>query len=416
MTLEMDCKNRCALPLVSEMLGMFPMVAVLGPRQCGKTTLVQSLPGKWSYFDLERGTDFDQISLDPDLFLRLNPSGLVLDEAQLLPELFPALRVAVDALRRSNGRFVITGSSSPELIHQVSESLAGRVAIIELSPFTAREALLDEVSPNPFFAMFEGDDIHDITTLLTPTASLEDIHDYWFRGGYPEPWLNNNERFSDLWFTQYVQTYIDRDISHLFPGLNGQRFRQFIRFLSGLSGEIINYSNTARALGISQPTAREYFNIAHGTFVWRQIPAWDRNVQKRLIKHPKGILRDSGLLHHLLQVRDSQQLLQHPVLGRSWEGFVIEHLLRNLNLRAIGHQYYHYRTKAGGEIDLILEGKFGTIPFEIKYAGRIKETSLRALKRFLDEQDLPLGIVINNGERICWHDERIVSIPFAFTV
>lgn len=398
--------------LLKEYLSFFPCVALIGSRQCGKTTLLQGLSEGWRIFDLEKQSDIQNIVQDPDLFFRLNPDKIAVDEAQLLPELFPALRVAVDNDRQRPGRFVITGSSSPNLGRSISESLAGRIGIIEMAPFSFSETM-QEVSP-PFF-QFLADSVHikDFVHELTMLGDIRDVHDFWFRGGYPEPWLKQNKRFHSTWMNQYVGTYLYRDVAKLFPGINENRFRQFIQILAGVSGNVINYSDVARSLGVSQPTVRDYFQIADGTFLWRTIPAYTRNPLKRTVKHPKGYLRDSGLLHYLLRIPDLDLLVTHPVMGRSWEGLVIEEIIRGLNATGIGFDYYYYRTGGGAEVDLVLEGEFGLIPFEIKYNQTVPAKQLRALKDFIQEQSCPFGVVINNDERPRMLDDRIAGIPLA---
>src|SRR5690349_3627862 len=154
----------------------------------------------------------------------------------------------------------------------------------------------------------------------------------------------------------------------MFPGLDEVRFRRFLELLGGLSGRIVNYSDVARALDVSQPTSRDYFDIAHGTFLWRTIPAWTRNVVKRVVKHPRGYSRDSGLLHAPLRIPDQDALLSHPEIGASWEGMVIEEVLRQLSPRGVSCDYSYYRTGAGAEVDLIIEGRFGLIAMEIKHS------------------------------------------------
>lgn len=415
-TYEASVMKRAYESLVKEYLGMFPCVGIVGARQCGKTTLLHTLPETWKRFDLERGSDYEVVSRDPDLFLRLNESKIAIDEAQIIPEIFPALRVAIDASRAVPGRFVVTGSSSPHLLRSISESLAGRIGIIELSPLSwseihpskkknkaALDYLLDTSCPPK-----------DIVNALTPNGSLRDVHDYWFRGGYPEPWLKNSKRFSDVWTDQYIKSYLYRDIGRLFPQLNKARFRQFLNLLAGLSGTILNYSDIARTLSVSQPTVREYLDIAHGTFLWRKIPPFERNTMKRLVKHPRGYLRDTGLLHHLLRIGSLDALLSHPQMGRSWESVVVEELLRQLNSRGVSYGYSYYRTSAGAEVDLILEGDFGLLPVEIKYTQTIYSRSLRSLKMFVKDHSCRLGVVINNDTQPRLYKDNILGIPFAY--
>ena len=402
--------KRHATPLLHELLTLFPCVAIVGVRQCGKTTLLQELPDNWKTYDLEKASDYDQIARDPDLFFRLNTSNIAIDESQRLAEIFPALRVAIDANRDQAGRFVITGSSSPDLLHAISESLAGRVAILELSPFNLAEACA--IPPSNFFQAINEPDALEKLLTLQPRVEVPRLFDYWLRGGYPEPWIKNQPRFHKLWMQNYIQTYIDRDILQLFPGINRQKYRLFIQMLSNLNGTIINYSEVARALGVSQPTVREYFQIAHGTFIWRHIPAYEKNAAKRIVKHPKGYLRDSGLLHFLLHLNDLDTLMAHPQMGRSWESMVIETILRGLAAQGIAHDYYHYRTGGGAEIDLILEGEFGLLPIEIKYGQKVTSKSLRGIRDFVRERECPLGIIINNAERVEQYEENLVGIPF----
>lgn len=403
--------KRHVLPLLNELLGFFPCVAIVGVRQCGKTTLLRELLPGWKIFDLEKLADLDAVARDPDLFLRLNPERAAIDECQLLPTMFPALRVAIDSNRNQPGRFVITGSSSPELLSAISESLAGRIALIEMGPLTLAEAY--ELPLSPLYRLIG--DRAAVTELadLVPRVSPDHMGDYWMRGGYPEPWLKDTPRFRKLWMQNYLQTYLDRDLPRLFPALDRQKFRLFVQMLAQLSGSIINYSEVARALGVSQPTARDYFHIAHGTFLWRHLPAYEKDATKRVVKHPKGYLRDSGLLHYLLHLRDRDDLMTHPRMGQSWESMVIETLLRGLAAAGVDHRAYHYRTGAGAEIDLVLEGEFGLLPVEIKHTQHVDARSLRALSDFVAERGCRYGIVINNDEKPRLLDENLIGLPFA---
>ena len=403
--------KRHAFPLLQELLRLFPCVALLGVRQCGKTTLLRELPPDWRLFDMEKLADHEAIARDPDLFLRLNPNHVAIDESQLLPALFPALRVAIDNDRESRGRFVITGSSSPELLSSISESLAGRVAIIDMGPFSLAEAY--ELPPSPVLAMLAGRAAANDLANVPARLSLGQVTDYWLHGGYPEPWIKNSPRFRKLWLQNYLQTYLDRDLPRLFPGLDRQKFRLFVQMLAQLSGSIINYSDVARALGVSQPTARDYFHIAHGSFVWRHLPAYEKNAAKRVVKHPKGYLRDSGLLHFLLHLQDRDDLMAHPRMGASWEGMVIENLVRGLAAAGVDFNAFHYRSGGGAEIDLVLEGEFGLLPVEIKHTQHVDARSLRALRDFVAERGCRYGIVINNDERPRLLDDKLIGIPLA---
>ena len=401
--------------LIHEYLSYFPCVVLVGARQTGKSTLIDMLADGREVFDLEVRADYNQIAQDPDLFLRLNNKPIAIDEAQLLPELFPALRVAIDKDRKAYGRYLLTGSSSPALLSSISESLAGRVGIIEIAPFSFSETQATD-SPG-LLGLFAGDVAPVDILQLFPTSDRNEksqaVDKYWMEGGYPEPWLRDTHRFKEVWYEQYLRTYVERDIARLFPNLNANRFRRFIELLAGCSGTVINYSNIARILEVSQPTARDYFRIAHGTFLWRTLPAYSKNISKRVSRHPRGYLRDTGLLHHLLQIPSHRRLLGHPQMGNSWEGMVIEEILRSLNAAGVQYSAYYYRTSAGAEVDLVLEGKFGLIPIEIKHTQSLNLRHLRPIRDFINEFDCTFGIVVSRDEKVRMYDEKILGIPFS---
>lgn len=394
------------------LLRHFPCVALNGVRQCGKTTLLGALPGEWQRFDMESAADRQQVLADPELFLRLHPHGVIFDEAQMAPQLFPALRVAIDRTRARKGRFVLSGSSSPELAKNVAESLAGRIGLAELSPLSLAEA--HRLPASPIYAMLAGRALSaDIAAAAAPRLDLGQVLEHWFHGGYPEPWISDDPEFRRLWQRNYLDTYLMRDIGALFPNLNRDRYRQLILLLSNLSGRILNNADIARSLGVSEPTVRDWLAIAHGTYLWRTLPAWGGSPHKQLVRHPKGWLRDSGLLHRLLQVPDADALATHPQAGHSWEGYVAEQLLRGFAAQGSQVTPSHLRTRGGAEVDLVLEGEFGTLPVEIKVGARIEPRALRALDAFVAEQGCRLGLVVNNDEKPRLLTERIVSVPAA---
>lgn len=397
---------------IATLLRHFPCVAVSGVRQSGKTTLLGKLPGDWQRFDMESVSDRSQVLADPDLFLRLHTQGVVIDEAQLAPPLFPALRVAIDKQRSLKGRFVLSGSSSPELAKNVAETLAGRIGLAELAPLSLAEAY--RLPASPLYELLASKVApQDIVAAGSPRLDLRQVLEHWFQGGYPEPWSSDDAEFRRLWHRHYLDTYLMRDIGALFPALNRDRYRQLIQLLCNLSGTILNNAEIARSLGVSEPTVRDWLAIAHGTYIWRHLPAWDRSPHKQLVRHPKGWLRDSGLVHRLLQIPDADALATHPLAGRSWEAYAGELLLRGFAAAGIQVAPYHFRTRGGAEVDLVLTGEVGTLPVEIKLGAGTEPRSLRALAEFVVEHDCPLGLVVNNDERPRLLAERIVSIPAA---
>ena len=409
----MTCLYRNLSKKVSELLGFFPVVIILGARQCGKTTLARTLRPDWRYFDLERQRDFYFVASDFDFFLKEHPHAIIIDEAQRFPDLFKELRGAVDRDRQRKNRFLLTGSSSLELIKNVSESLAGRVGIVELGTFKANE-LFSKALPG-FYKIFskplDGSTIEALKG-LTPGITHDQLMEAFLKGGYPEPVLSKDDRFFDAWMENYFQTYVQRDIRTLFPRLDLIRYQRFISMLTALSGTIINRSQVGRSLDCSERAIRDYLEIAAGSYIWRNIPSYEKSVSRSVVKMPKGIFRDSGLAHYIQGIASKERLFVHPNVGAGFEAFVSEEIIRGIQATRVSNwRYYYFRTRNGAEIDLILEGPFGLLPIEIKFGSRVQQRQIQALKRFVYENNLPLGIVVNNGDYVEMIAEKILQLP-----
>ncbi len=396
---------------INVLLEMFPVVAVIGARQCGKTTLVKSLRPEWLYMDLEKPSDFNRIDFDPEFFFQQNPQHIIFDEAQLSPKLFAILRHVIDNNRQQTGRFILTGSSSPELLTHISESLAGRIATVELGTLKVNEIYNQSLSP--FYQLFSQPLSREFfDDLAPPQLHLNQIQQAWYQGGYPEPVLQDSAVFYLQWMENYENTYIYRDIAKLYPRLNKIAYQRFLSMLCKLSATILNKSEIARALEVSEGTIREFLNIAEGTFLWRQLQSYEKSSIKSLIKMPKGHIRDSGLTHSLLRITNPQQLYGDPIVGRSFESFIIEELIKGLQSLLLSHwQPYYYRTRSGAEIDLILEGPFGTLPIEIKYGINTNLRQLKVLEDFVKNQNLPFALLINQAEKPYWLTKYIYQLP-----
>lgn len=402
--------NRALTEHVESLLEQFPVVTILGVRQSGKTEFTKAIRPNWQYFDLERLPDYEQISSDPTFFFERNEKHLILDEAQEYPEIFNVLRGVVDNNRQEKGRFLVTGSSSPELLKHVSESLAGRVAIVEMGTFKASELQAKPLSN--FYQLFKQKLSADFLPESAPPINRQEIETSWFKGGYPEPVLSNNDSAYANWMENYRSTYINRDVAKLFPKLNLVAYQRFLSTLSALSGTIISKASIARAIEVSEPTIHEYLTIAEGTFLWRQLTSFERNITKSIVKMPKGHLRDSGLLHFLQKIHDLDSLYASPMVGHSFESFVIEELIKGLEAEGIVNTGYHYyRTRGGAEIDLILDGPFGLLPIEIKFGVATPRQKLRALEDFVEEHNCPFGLVINQSEKPDWLSRKIFQLP-----
>jgi len=325
---------------VQHSLESFPVTALLGPRQCGKSTLARHiLPGSGDtvYLDLERPSDLRKIE-DPEFFFSTVEDRLVcIDEVQRKPELFQVIRVFVDADRRP-GKFLILGSASQDLIRQSSETLAGRIHYLELAPFSYSE-LCDADGP-----------------------LVEDLMPVWLRGGFPDSVLAKNEKVSFQWREDFIRTFLERDIPQFGFSIPAQTMRRFWTMLAHYHGQTLNASRLAQSLGVSSPTIKKYLDILAQTFMVRLLSPFYANIKKRLVKAPKIYLRDSGILHALLHVEDGEDLLGHPVKGASWEGWCLEQIVMAMP----GWQPSFYRTSSGEEIDLVLERGGKRLAFEFK--------------------------------------------------
>jgi predicted AAA+ superfamily ATPase len=396
---------------INRLLSIFPVVMLVGARQTGKTTLSRSVRPDWHYFDLEKASDYDFISRDYDFFFSEYPRDLIIDEAQEAPELFRQLRGIIDAKRKEAGRFILTGSSSPDLLAQASDSLAGRIAIIELGTLKMNE--IQQRPLPPFYRIF-GQDLDDesLAAIKTLDCPVADVIPFFLRGGYPEPVLGGNDYAYNTWMENYYRTYINSDIKKLFPRLDAIRYRRFVAMLSSLSGTVINKAQLGRSVDVSEVTIRDYLEIADKTFFWRTIPSYEASVSKSLVKMPKGIVRDSGINNYLSGIDSREKLLRSPQVGQNFEAFVIEEIIKGLQATSVTRwDYFYFRTRNGAEVDLILKGSFGTLPIEIKLGRQTTLRQLTSLQQFVKRHDLPFGILINNSSEVRLLSEKIIQLP-----
>lgn len=321
-------------------LGFYPGVVLLGPRQVGKTTLARKIASEHAgavVLDLERPADRAQISEPSIFFARLRDRLVVLDEVQNMPEIFSVLRPEIDAARHS-GRFLLLGSASGKLLRQSSESLAGRVGYLELTPLRVAEV---EADP----------------------AGLQKL---WLRGGFPLSYTAPDDARSYIWRNDFVATFVQRDLPQLGVGVSAETLYRFWRMLAHLHGQLFNASQIGGALGgLAHTTVARYLDIMMDTMMVRRLDPYFVNIGKRLVKAPKVYLRDSGLLHALLNVRDVADLQGHPVSGASWEGFVLEQIVAQA---PTGADITFYRTAAGAELDVLVSVGRHRVGFEIKFS------------------------------------------------
>ncbi len=351
----------------------FPAVLILGARQVGKTTLARSAFEPFPYCDLEDPSLHALFIEDArfQLEARAKPT-LILDEAQQVPAVFAALRGIIDQHRGQMGRFILLGSAQPTLVKQVSESLAGRVGILELSALTATE-------------------VHCQTT--------DDYQQLWLTGGFPDALqaARRGGSFRD-WWEGYLRTYVERDLPSMGISAEPLLLRRLLTMLAHQQGGMLNYEQLAGSLGVSAKTVQRYVDILEQSFLLRRLPPYFRNVGKRLVKAPKVYLRDTGLLHHLLNIDSLETLNNHPIRGASWETFVIEDLLRREAIQYPYSQAYFWRTSNGAEVDLLLERGDERHLVEVKTARALSSHLARSLSSIIDDTQGSSATIIDQGE------------------
>lgn len=362
---------------INTALGRSPVTALLGPRQCGKTTLARVFASQREahFFDLESPIDRQRLQ-NPELMLSSLSGLIIIDEIQIMPELFNVLRVLADRHGNSS-RFLILGSASPTLMKSVSETLAGRIEFIDLSGFD-----LSEVTP----------------------AEQDRL---WLRGGFPRSFLADSESDSQAWREGFIRTFLERDIPQLGISIPAPSIRRFWTMLAHLHGQTWNASALARSMGLTDKTVRHYLDILTGTYMVRQLQPWHENLKKRQVKAPKVYLRDSGLLHSLLNITDQHALLSHPTLGASWEGFSLEQVLLTIHPA----EAYFWATQSGAELDLLIFSGGQRFGIECKSSEAPKVT--KSMHSALADLHLQHLWVIYPGKDSYPAHEKITMLPLS---
>lgn len=358
---------------VRERLKRSPAVVLVGPRQCGKTTLAKSLPDT-VYFDLER--ESDRVRLDVEWpALVAGTKCIVLDEVQTMPEAFPRLRSEIDARRKANGRFLLLGSVAPSLMKRVAESLAGRLAVCEMTPFLAQEL---------------------------PESRWDRL---WYYGGYPDGGVLDERQFPD-WQHDYLTVLTQRDFPVWgLPSLPPVTLR-LLKMLAAVNGQQWNASQIAKGLGLSYHTVNSYVAFLEQAFLIRRIPAWSGNVLKRIAKSPRLYWRDSGLCHALLGLRSGDALLDQPWVGTSWEGWIIEQILGAFQLAGIDANPSWIRTQEGLEADLIVEFSAERWAIEVKLTTMPKADDFKGLRRAAELVKATRALLVSRTPEIVWGEKE----------
>lgn len=375
--------DRLAAARLAALARRFPAVIVLGARQVGKTTLVRSTFPGLPYLDCEEPTTAAALREDARLVLAAREKGgLIVDEAQAVSGVLAAIRGLIDERRTRTGRFVILGSAQPALVRGVAESLAGRAAIVELSALTAGEATTGE---NPI----------DWRTL-------------WLKGGFPDATRGDFRE----WWDAYLRLVLERDLPQYGAPADPIFMRRLLTMLAHSQGGLLNASQLGASLGVSYHTVQRYLTVLEQVFLLRPLRPYFRNVGKRLVKAPRIYLRDTGLVHHLLNVSSEEQLLSHPIRGASWETFVIEDVLRREQIQHPGSHAYFWRTAAGAEIDLLIERGDERLGIEVKTSRGDQPRTVRALEEALGDVDARRGWIVDQQSGIDRLSARVARAGF----
>ncbi len=367
------------------LLKRWPAVTVLGPRQCGKTTLIRrALPG-WTYLDLERPSDAAPLLADPEARLDQLGDRVIFDEAQRVPGLFPVLRGTIDRRRSRHGRFILLGSAAPHLVQGISESLAGRTGFLDLSPLR-----WDEVRAT------------------RRPGTLENL---WFRGGFPDAFLAPSTDARREWLEAYARAFIERDLPGLGVDVSAVQMRRLWTMIAYANGTLWNASQLAASLGVSYHTVNRYVDILDQTFLIRKLPPFFANLRKRLVKSPKVYFRDTGLLHSFLGIDSPSALHVHPARGLSWEAFVIDQLISAFQRIRPGSQAYFWRTATGQEVDLLIDLGTRQVPFEIKLHSAPRLDDARGVLTCMQDLQLRKGYVIYPGRETFSLGHQVTAIP-----
>ena len=382
----MNWIHRTQSARLAQLLRTFPAVLISGPRQCGKSTLVRTLYPQWRHLDLDRPVDFGVVTADLEGFFDAHPRRVVIDEAQRLPELFSVLRHVIDR-STAKGRFLLLGSASPLLMRTVSESLAGRIGLLELTPLSAAEL-----------------------------ANVPRTADRWFWGGYPPVHALRSAAARANWLDSYVSTFLERDLPALGIRLLPQRLRLLWTMLTHVHGNLLNVSDLARSLTVSHHTVADHLDVLEAAYMIRRLPPFHANVQKRLTKAPKVYIRDTGLLHFLAGLREPRELLSWPRRGQSFEGLVIEELAGLAAERAVRPELFFWRTSAGAEVDLLIRDGRRLVPIEIKLGAAVDRHKVAGLRQCMADLGLTKGYVIANTKERYAIGTNIEVVPWAEVV
>jgi len=380
----------------------YPVIAIAGPRQSGKTTLAKEFFKNYAYVSLENLDIRLQAQQDPRGFLHDNPPPLIIDEAQRVPELFSYLQEIVD-INDKGGQYVLTGSHQFLLLEKITQSLAGRIAVFTLYPFTSNELISKQLD----------DTINSIVSIKknnTQYFESIELYELIFTGMYPR--IHDKKLDPVKWLENYVITYIERDIRSLVNIENLRLFEIFIKTIASYSGQLLNYAAIANTVGISQPTVKKWLSLLETSGIIFLLQPYHKNFNKRLIKTPKLYFIDTGLLCYLLSINSTKELKSHPLYGNIFETFIISEMYKRIAHTGLKPPLYFWRDRTGNEVDCLLEIGQAILPIEIKSARTYNPEYTAGVQKFFTFSNLTKGLVLYSGDQAVGISSAIPVIPW----
>lgn len=416
-------KPRLIEEKIEEYFDVFSLVSIIGPRQCGKSTLLEHYSrnnkSQWQYFNLDLRAQRAKVEADPDLFVRDFESNVIIDEAQKVPDLFHALKSLVD--KKFPYKILLSGSTNFLMLKSVSESMSGRIGILEMLPFSLAERL--EIKSNNLVSLFlQAKDINALFKKISKLEKVDEnkIFDFILKGGFPKIHELKSFEAIDIWFQNHLTTYIDKDVRDLASINDLEAFQQVYKLLAYQSANLLNFSNISGDIGLDVKTIKKFFSILEMTYHYKKLFSFRENFKEKITKMPKVFGVDTGMLNHLLSNSSKDAMLNSGHWSGILETWVFCELYKQTKNSSPKKEIYFYRTRNDSEIDFVLQQARRLIPIEVKSGSQIKPMQLRGIKAFIDDYskkfEIPFGIVFHRADEVSWLAENILGLPLALLV
>ncbi len=419
----MDYKPRLIEKKIEGYFDVFSVVSIIGPRQCGKSTLLEHYSkkdkSKWQYFNLDLRTIRSKVEADPDLFVRDFDSNVIIDEAQKVPDLFHALKSLVD--KKFPHKILLSGSTNFLMLESISESMSGRIGILEMLPFSLAERL-EYKSNNLVNLLLESQDANTAFKKLNKLEGIEEskIFDFILKGGFPKIHELKSSEAIDIWFQNYLTTYIDKDVRDIANINDLESFQHVYKLLAYQTANLLNFSNISGDIGLDIKTVKKFFSILEMTYHYKKLFSFRENFKDKITKTPKLFSIDTGILNHLLNNNTKDEMMNSGHWSHILETWVFSELHKQVKNSNPKKEIFFYRTRNDSEIDFILQEGKKLIPIEVKSGSQVKPMQLRSIKAFIDDYskkfEIPFGIVFHRADEVSWLAENILGLPLALLI